>query len=103
MPLRSRGVASSKGAGRGFNVVFARAVLIGFHIRSQMSRVPQTARLQLTVVLINGVKGTIFFSVNAAGLGALSALSKSKGWDVMSFLLIVYCWNDTEFLTLPPA
>ncbi|WP_254044563.1 DUF1202 family protein, partial [Salmonella enterica] len=32
---------------------------------------------------------------------ALSALSKSKGWDMCHSFLIVYYWNDTEFLTLP--
>uniref|UniRef100_UPI0020C55D34 fimbrial protein n=1 Tax=Salmonella enterica TaxID=28901 RepID=UPI0020C55D34 len=28
-------------------------------------------------------------------------LSKSKGWDMCHSFLIVYYWNDTEFLTLP--
>ncbi|MCA7317295.1 hypothetical protein LE098_25050, partial [Escherichia coli] len=32
---------------------------------------------------------------------ALSALSKSKGWDMCHSFLVVYYWNDTEFLTLP--
>jgi hypothetical protein len=32
---------------------------------------------------------------------ALSALSKSKGWDMCHSFLFVYYWNDTEFLTLP--
>ncbi|TLB28790.1 hypothetical protein E2E76_07760, partial [Salmonella enterica subsp. enterica serovar Weltevreden] len=42
------------------------------------------------------------FPVNAwPDWSALSALSKSKGWDMCHSFLIVYYWNDTEFLTLP--
>lgn len=41
------------------------------------------------------------FPVNAwPDWSALSALSKSKGWDMCHSFLLVYYWNDTEFLTL---